>query len=277
MSTVHGSEFIGLVLRRRLAPLVLAGAVGCLVPSSSFGAAVAASEVVSYTPGNAREDYRNAAAALGLPAGDTTFGALTPFNPPFSNQHIVIVGAGGELTLRLASPVAAGPGPELGVFVNNGLVDISPTGTGTAGRPPETFSPPPTALVSVSADGQQFVPLAGGATVTFDNPTNAYTDTRIENYSAPLGTRPADFGKPFTGTLSDFAGETYEQMLTRLAGSAGGTWLDVSGTGLSSVQYVRFEVPQGRMVVDAVTAVPEPAALGLMLLPALLFGRHRRT
>jgi hypothetical protein len=67
-------------------------------------------------------------------------------------------------------------------------------------------------------------------------------------------------------------------MLTLLNGSAGGTWLDVSGTGLSSVQFVRFEVPEGaatRMVVDAVTAVPEPAAMGLMCVPLLFLARRR--
>ena len=273
MSTVQS---IGFLSRRAAAALAFVAAVVCVAPES-FAAPVTASEVVSYEPGAAREDYRNASAALGPPAGDTGFGALTPFNPPFSNEHIVIVGAGGQLTLRLSSPVASRPGPELGVFVNNGLIDVSPGGTGTAGSPAATFSPPPSALVSVSADGQAFVPLAGGAPVTFGNPTNAYTDTHIDNYSAPLGTQPADFARPFTGTLSDFAGLTYEQMVTLLDGSAGGTWLDVSGTGLSSVQYVRFEVPQGntRMVVDAVTAVPEPAA-GVLMLIALAAASRRR-
>ena len=244
-------------------------------------APVSASEVVSYTPGDAREDFRNAPAALGLPAGDTTFGALTPFNPPFSPDHIVIVGAGGELTLRLSSPVipVAGTAPELGVFVNNGLVDVSPGGTGTAGTPAATFSPPPSARVSVSDDGVRFVPLAGGSLITFDNPTNFYTDTAIDNYSAPLGEQPADFSRPFIGTLSSFDGLTYPQMLQLLDGSGGGTWLDVSGTGLSGVQFVRFEVPTGantRLVLDAVTAVPEPGGLLLLLLPFAALRRSRR-
>ena len=145
------------------------------------------------------------------------------------------------------------------------------------------FSPAPAARVSVSADGSRFVPLGAGPLdlVTFDNPTNFYTDTRIDNYSAPLGTRAADFFKPFTGSLSDFSGLTYEQMVTLLDGSAGGNWLDLSTTGLSSVQYVRFEVPEGanvRLVLDAVTAVPEPGAAVLVLMPlgALLKRRVRR-
>ena len=71
----------------------------------------------------------------------------------------------------------------------------------------------------------------------------------------------ADFSRPFAGTLSDFNGLTYPQILQLLGGSGGGNWLDVTRTGLSSVEYVRFDVPAGagdRLVLDAVTAVPEP-------------------
>src|SRR4051812_39651470 len=142
--------FASLLSRRRSVIAAAAAAVSFASWAPPVhGAPVSASQVVSYEPGTAREDYRDASAALGVPSGDTGFGALTPFNPPFSNQHIVIVGPGGELTLRLSSPVAAGPGPEIGVFVNNGLVDVSPGGTGTAASPASTFSPPPSARVSV--------------------------------------------------------------------------------------------------------------------------------
>jgi hypothetical protein len=255
-----------------------AAVVLSMLSAPSALAVVTASAVVSYDPGSAREDFRNPAAALGLPVGDTTFGALTPFNPPFSNQHIVIVGAGGELTLRLSAPLVPVAGPDLGVFVNNGLVDVSPGGTGTAGNPPSTFSPAPAARVSVSANGTDFVPLAAGGLLTFDNPTNFYTDTHIDNYSAPLGTRAADFSRPFTGSLSSFSGLTYEQMVQLLDGSAGGNWLDLSATGLPAVQFVRFEVPADqnvRLVLDAVTAVPEPEAM-ILLLPVLgLLARRR--
>jgi hypothetical protein len=276
--TRRGRRLVG----RGFFGLIASAACGVGAAAPAGAAPVTASEVVSYVPGAARTDFQNSTAALGLPSGDTTFGALTPFNPPFGNQHIVIVGPGGELTLRLSAPVApvAGAAPELGVFVNNGLVDVSPDGSGVAGNPPSTFSPAPAARVSVSGDGSQFVPLAEGSLITFANPTNFYTDTSITDYSAPLGTQAADFSRPFTGTLSDFGGLTYAEMVQRLDGSAGGNWLDLSGTGLSSVQYVRFEVPEGetaRLVLDAVTAVPEPGALMILLLaPAALRRRGRR-
>lgn len=253
-----------------------ASGVLCLSGGSRAFGVVTASSVVDYQQGSATS-FTNPAAALGLPAGDTTFGALTPFNPPFKDDQIVIVGSGGSITLRLSAPVpAGGAGPELGVFSNNGLIDVSADGSGAAGSPAGTFSPPGVARISVSADGQSFVPL-GAEALSFANPTNFYTDVSITDYSAPLGNAVADFGKPFTGSLSSFDGLTYPQIVQLLGGSGGGTWIDVSGAGLGSIQYVRFDVPAGaaqRLVLDAVTAVPEPAT-AILLLPTVALLRRR--
>jgi MYXO-CTERM domain-containing protein len=258
---------------------VALGGLSLVVPAAH--GAISASAVVDYQPGTAPANFQNSSAALGLPRGDTGFGALTPFNPAFSANDVVIVGAGGGLTLRLSEPVAVGAGPEIGVFANNGLVDVSSDGSGTAGDPASTFSPLPAALVSLSADGLTFLPVGVGPTV-FDNPTNAYTDVSIKNYFAAPGAQPADFAKPFTGSLSSFDGLTYPQIKDLLDGSGGGNFLDVSGTGLSQVQFVRFEVPAGadyRFVADAVTGVtpvPEPAAAGLLGVAGLAALRRRR-
>lgn len=268
--------------RRHLrTPFLLAAVVsGAVIPASqSRAAAIYASEVSAYTPGTANASFQNASAALGPIAGDTTFGGLNPFNPPFSSSHIVIVGEGGSLTLHLGQPVATGPSAKLGVFVNNGLVDVSGDGSGQTGSPPTTFSPLPRAIVSVSADPLgPFVLLNGGNPVTFENPTNAYLDTTITNFFQTLGTQLADQSKPFTGHLGDLAGETYPQIRTTLNGSAGGTWVDLSGTALPAVQYVRFEVPAGaeyRMVVDSIAAVPEPGAGAIVVLGLLTLRRRR--
>jgi hypothetical protein len=253
-------------------------ASAALVAASPASAAISASEVVDYAKGSAT-NFTNPSAALGLPAGDTSFGALTPFNPPFTSDQIVVVGSGGRLTLKLSAPVpAGGAGPEVGVFVNNGLIDVSEDGSGKAGCPPAPFSPFPVALVSVSSDGQAFVPLGAGP-VTFTNPTNYYTDVTISNYSAPLGSAAADFTKPFTGTIDSFGGLAYPQIVELRGGSGGGKWIDVTPSGLASVQYVRFDVPAGgaqRLVLDAVTAVPEPGAVMLVAAAAALMTRRRR-
>jgi hypothetical protein len=254
-------------------------ASAALLASSRASAAITASTVVDYQPGSPTTTFNNPSAALGAPVGDTTFGALTPFNPPFKNDQIVIVGAGGHLTLRLSAPVpSGGAGPELGVFVNNGIVDVSEDGSGKAGSPPATFSALPAALVSVSADGQNFVPL-GAQPLVLSNPTNFYTDVTIDNYSAPLGTKAADLSKPFTGSLSSFGGLTYPQIVQLLDGSGGGNWVDVTPAGLGSVEYVRFDVPAGgsqRLVLDAVTALPEPGTAALLLPALVLLSRRRR-
>ena len=69
-------------------------------------------------------------------------------------------------------------------------------------------------------------------------------------------------------------------MLDLLAGSAGGTWLDISSTGLPQVGYIRFSVPENlaadvSLELDAVSisrdalggpTVPEPTALNLLAL-----------
>jgi hypothetical protein len=261
----------------RLSLVVLVSTVS-LAPSRSIGA-VFADQVAGYTPGTAPANFQTSQAALGLINGDTGFGGLNPFNPAFSRDHIVIIGAGGSLSLRLSEPVRTAGG-RVGVFVNNGLVDTSSDGSGRAGSPPTTFSPPPRAIVSVSSDGVAYVPLIA-APATFDNPTNAYLDTVPDNYFQPLGSQLADQSKPFFGRLSDFAGESFPQIRTRLAGSAGGTWLDLSTVPLEQVRFVRFDVPVGadyRMVVDSVSAVPEPAGSAVMIaaFATALLRRSRR-
>jgi len=64
-----------------------------------------------------------------------------------------------------------------------------------------------------------------------------------------------------------------------LNGSAGGTWLDISTTGLAQVGFIRFTVPENALSrisleVDAVSiaggalgapTVPEPGTLALAL------------
>lgn len=276
-----------------------AAACAALGISTVASGSITGSRVVSYTAGNPlqsvwwdeNDTYTRPSAALGRPAPDTgsdpfaAYGALTPFNPPFQTSHVVRVSAGGALELELSAPVLPTDGREIGVFANNGISDSSSGGTGVAGtfasNPEEILfaNPAPRAIVSVKAAEEDAWVALSAAPIAFSNPANFYTDTSISGYYAPLGTQQADFFQPFDGTIADFAGRSYTQMLTLLDGSGGGTWLDISGTGLSSVRYIRFEVPQGesyRMMIDAVTAVPEPgSALSLIILSAGLLRRIR--
>jgi hypothetical protein len=288
-------------LRRRhsmcgVAAAVVVAAMLMLGFSGAAQAASSASHVVGYASGTlVGNESNDSGAALGVPNGDTSFGALTPFNPPFMGSDIVTVRQGGFIELQLSSPVQVGPGAMLGVFVNNGIIDVSPAefddlgnaisgGTGQAGTSAAFFSPAPRAMVSVRGSSGDFVPL-GAQPITFDIPTNAYTDTTIDKYFAPLGSSLADPFKPFMGTLSSFDGLSYGQMVSLLNGSAGGTWISLADTGLPSVEYVRFDVPMGanyRLVLDSVSAtpaVPEPAtatATMLTVTVACFVRRHRR-
>ena len=236
---------------------VLLAAAASLFAGVPAHAGVNADSVLDYQPGSAPAGFQTSSAATGAIQGDTGFGALDPFNPAFDPSQIVIVGAGGSLTLHLSGEVPAN-GQNLGVFANNGLVDVSADGSGAASKPAATFSAPSEALVSVSKDGQSYVPLNGGQPITFSNPANFYLDTSITNDFQPLGTQTANAFKPFLGGLSSFNGQTYDQIKTTLNGSAGGTWLDLRGSGLPSINYVKFTVPQSatyRMVLDSVSGM----------------------
>jgi len=259
----------------RAAHAVLGAAA--LLLAASQGLAAAADQVVAFDPGT--ETVRaNSAAALGTPDGITGensgFGGnvLSPFSPAFESDEIVRMrGQGAGITLRLSNFAIDVPGPDIGVIANVGLIDTA-FPNGQAGDPVSTFAAPRQAMVEVSENGADFVSLG---TVVFENPADYFVDVTNPYQSTP-GSVPADFGKPFTGSLSDFSGLNYGEMKTLLDGSIGGTWLDIGGSGLSRVGYVRFTtvaangydfVLDSVLVADDATggAVPEPGSITLLL------------
>ena len=241
-----------------------------------------ATQVLDYTVGTGSSSaLTNPNAALGQPGGSANGATLNPFEPNYTADELTGIGAGGELTLGLSNFVTVGAAgtDEIGFYGNVGLVNAGTSGNPAAGNPATVFGLR-SVLISVSADGVNFVPVNGGALVTATLPTNYYTNPDTTNVDAPPPANPtfADFGKPFTGTLASFNGETYTQTLGTLNGSAGGTWLDLSGTGLSKVGYVRFSEPatgganggvfylngvssNENLLGAAVPAVPEPGTL----------------
>ncbi len=253
--------------------------------------------VVSYDPGTtAAAGLTNPDSAKRLPSGivgeDAGFdNVLSPFNPGFEADELVSIGEGGHLTIQLRDFAVVGAGLELGVVANVGLADASfPTG--------QNFSPAfafglDSAVVEVSEDGQTFVALNGGAPILFDLPSIFWLNAGPFDTSKPAGAVGADFGLPFlgSGSLGTFDGLDYASTVAAFGGSGGGTWLDLSGTGLSQVAYVRFSVADDgnagtslNFELDAVVvssaatgaAVPEPAlGFGLAAL-AVVWLRSRR-
>ena len=267
---ITGALLLGVALVSTAAPRAAAQTTGY------------ATQVLDYTAGTGVSTYTNASSALGRPGGNVGSGTLNPFVPNYSNTELTGIGAGGQLTLGLSNFVTVGAAgtAEVGIFGNAGLVNAGASGAPAAGNPATAFSVH-SVQVSVSADGVNFVPLDAGALITSTLPANYYTNPDTTNVNAPPPANPtlADFGKPFTGSLSDFNGESYAQILTTLNGSAGGTWLDLSATGLSEVGYIRFSEPAtgSPFYLNGVSSneallgadVPEPGAAVLLAVGGL--------
>ena len=267
---------------------VLRAVVGigfCFWASSSLAAVSTASSVLNYNAGTYSGGYVGTASnwstgqAIGLPAsteggyfGDNSI--ITPFNADYNPATMVAFGGnGGTIEFQMSKPITT-TGFTLAVHVGAGLNDSNypdppAISNGT------TYTNARQATLLVSQDGSHWVPLGD---MTFSIPTNVYADAPTAYTSTP-GSTPADFTKPFLGTLSSFAGEDFSQVLSTLNGSAGGTWVDLSGTGLSEVDYVQFQTGTGEtMFVDGITgvAVPEPAGLAVLAAALLFLWRRAR-
>jgi hypothetical protein len=280
---------------------VATSALLCVTVLASRAAAQYAAAVVSYNAGATPESgFTMPFAAIGSPerfTGEGSFpSVVSPFSPPFLASEIVSVGEGGQITLRLSHyAIPQASGPEIGVFENLLVVDTSYP-NGVAGSPASTFGID-SALVDVSADGTNWVSLGN---IAFDVPANGYTDV-IDPFATTAGSVTSDFQKPFTGNLNSFSGLRYfdagdPDIVDLLAGSGGGTWLDISNTGLAQVGFIRFSATDDlnatsrlNFELDAVSIsraamgaaiVPEPAAIIVLGLASscgsLARRRHRR-
>lgn len=255
--------------------------------TSIAGAAHAqfATNVVDFVPGmNANPGFGDASTALGSPARFTGVaagfpGVVSPFNPAFGADQIVQIGEGGSLTLELGTPArnsATNPfGVDLLIFGNAGMIDAD-FPNGQAGSPAGFFGLD-NMLVSVSADGTNFVSL-GSFTEGFF-PTMGYADSGA--FDSTPGSVPTSFTTPMDPslTLSDFDGLDIDGLRSLYGGSGGGTPIDIAGSGLESVRYVRIDNPLGSnatVEIDAVSVVPTPAS-GALLALAALGARRRRT
>jgi len=261
--------------------LAILATAGILAVIPWAAQALSAQSVPDYQPGlgfavefGSGLGYTNTQSVLGLPNRDTTYGGVTPFNPPFERSELISLGQGGSLLVELEGTIWNDPGHPFGIdfiiYGSAGFIDIAyPNGL---------------ADESASMFGQNL-----GQTrvwVSADNVDYFMLDPSL----APVadGLFPTDgagqFGRPVDPgiTQSDLAGLTLEQIRQRYNGSAGGTGYDLAwaldGSGqpvdAGAVRYIRVDVLSGRAELDAivgVTVVPEPgmtmlAGLGLAAL-----------
>ncbi len=258
--------------RTRIAWLAAAAllALGGQAQASSF-----ATTLISYTPGGdgLSVGFQDPSTALGEPTrsnGPGQFeGDVTPFNSPFQPGDIVSLGLGGELVVAFDAPVEDDPlnpfGVDLLVFGNAfmGIDFGSFLATGTI------FAEP--GLIGVSQNGSDWVDIA---MVFADDlfATLGYNDTPGPFDSG--GSDPTDFLKPVDPSIQvgDFAGLTFAEVVAIYDGSGGGVPVDLTGTGLAWIQYVRVRDPFDDGLgpeVDAfadVAPIPEPATLTLLAL-----------
>jgi hypothetical protein len=270
-----------------------AAAMLCSTLPSASHAEFFAAEVLQYLPGTGVGSFTNPGAALGKPDPITGLGSgfdnvLSPFSPHYETNQLARIGEGGLLTLQLSNFVLIDRTPgvlELGIWTNVALVDTA-FPSGTAANPASTFGADST-IVEVSPDNISWFSLNGGNPILFDLPGNYFLNAGPFDSTAPASPQFADFGKPFSGVLSDFDGLAYPQILDRLDGSAGGTWLDLDSlpVEVQQIGYVRFSgVAEGfTFELDAVAinrdlagaTVPEPSA-AVTLLAGLAFAGFRR-
>jgi hypothetical protein len=239
-------------------PLALAG---CLALSPNAHAQFAGS-VVAYDPGTGfAAGFTNASAALGAPASG---GGVTPFAPPFSKSQIVSIGAGGEITLQLASPwthdSAHAYGLDLNIFANQFFVS-------SGGDVSGLFFHAASALVQVSQDGATWFTL---------NPALA---PQVGQLFPTDGNGNPTIPVDPSLTLSSFTGQNLAGIRTLYNGSAGGTaysfaWAqdaNSNSVSLPSVDLIRLEVASGVVDLDAISTVPEPIPWKLLLCGSLFF------
>ena len=252
---------------KKIALLALAG---CFVVSMVSVQAQFASSVIDYNAGTGfAAGFTNASAALGAPASGT---GVTPFAPPFAKSQIVSIGAGGDITLQMSTPITDNPSDPYGinfiVFANQFFVTSSSLVSGF-------FNHAASIQVQVSADDSTWYTL---------NPALApQAGALYPTYGSGNPQIPVDPSL----TLADFTGKNLAGVEALYDGSAGGTGYDLAwaldadnnSVDLTSVDYVRLEVQSGVLDLDAISAVPEPAAGGLLAAGAVflwLCGRAKK-
>jgi len=247
--------------------LALALASGVITPLTTR--AQFAESVVSYNPGTGfATGYTNTTAALGAP---TLGNGVSPFDPPYSQNQLVSIGAGGEITLQMSTPILNNPSDPFGInFIVFGNEFFAQN---TNGNVSSLYYHAASTLVQVSSDGVTWYTL---------NPSLAPQAGQL--FPTDGSGNPQLAVNPSL-TAASFTGLSLAGIESLYAGSAGGTGYDLAwaqdaqsnAVNVVKADYVRIEVQSGVLDLDAVSAVPEPATWALSALGAISFGLIRRS
>ncbi len=240
-----------------------------------------ADQVLDFNPGvGGAPGYQNPDRALGEPSRTTPFGPVdaevSPFNPPWPSSQLVSIGKGGSITLRLGEAATDAPshafGVDLIVFGNNGLIVTDytvPESQWTTDGSLFNFDPPGHSRVWVSENNIDYFELIAPAGAA----------SSVDGYFPTDG--KGDFLKAMDPNLDlgKLNGLTLDGLRAVYAGSAGGTGLDLAwarladgrSAGLSSAQYLRIDVLDGKVEIDGLAVVPEPTLFGLGLVAGAAF------
>lgn len=223
-----------------------------------------AARVVSYDPGAGfSTGYTHEPAVLGEPSRVNPWGdTVEPFNPPYTTNQVLSLGAGGSVTIEFDRAVMNAPHHPFGVdfiiFGNSGFIvtnDFDSETFGWIGTPATDGSlfahNTGTTRVSVSKDGKRFFEL---------KPDRApFVDVLFPTDSS------GRFDLPVNPELTaeDFAGATVETLREMYRGSAGGASYSIGWARttkgrpaeLPFIRYVRVEVIEGKAEIDGFSAV----------------------
>jgi hypothetical protein len=239
-----------------------------------------ATRVVEYVPGSGIgfdtidfAPFDDPLNALGRPTIDTTGeGIFLPetnpvpvvaVSPPFRAFELVSIGGGGRLTLAFDHPVLDEPDNPFGIDVivyGNAFFNIEGGGSWMNGNPSNTTitgvveSEP--GLVSVSQDGTNWFPLAGGPFADTFAPTLGRRFAPGQPVAIP-GMTNAWWGSPTDPTFpldpsldaADIAGKTVADAARLFGASSGGTGFDIGSLslpqhpveGVKWFQFIRIE------------------------------------
>ncbi len=243
--------------------LALASAIVFVVPS--LPASPFAGSVVNYVSGTGfSAGYTNASAALGSPSRSTPGpfgGPVDPFAPPYLDSQLVSVGASGHLTVAFDLPIenrTTGFGLDLIVFGNDGFAITNGDFSGGGITDGSLFDTPGASEVWVSANGLDYYQLIAPSSLA----------PMLDSLYPTDGS--GDFQTPVNPALTaaDFAGQGLDGIRSLYAGSGGGTGFDLEWAqtaagdpaGLTEARFVRIDVLSGKVEIDGIAAVPEPAS-----------------